>query len=97
MTGRQQPALDVVDSALAVAGYNGALASRYEGSAAGAAGKVRGKTGTLTGVSSLAGTVLTQDGRVLVYSFISNGGGATDAVRAALDDVAAALAGCGCR
>lgn len=98
VTAGKQPNLDVVDSALAVAGYSGTLAKRYEtGPAADAAGRVRGKTGTLTGVSSLAGTVLTNDGRVLVYSFISNGGGATETVRAALDKVASALAGCGCR
>lgn len=90
--------LDVVASALPVSGYNGTLAMRYEtGLAGGAAGRVRGKTGTLTGVSSLAGTVLTNDGRVLVYVFISNGSLNTLAVRAALDNIAATIAGCGCR
>ncbi|WP_158716470.1 D-alanyl-D-alanine carboxypeptidase/D-alanyl-D-alanine-endopeptidase [Blastococcus sp. Marseille-P5729] len=94
----QHPTLDVVDSALAVAGYSGTLSTRYEaGSATEGAGRVRGKTGTLTGVSSLAGTVLTSDGRILVFSFISNGGGDTTAVRAALDEIAATLAACGCR
>ncbi|WP_194291440.1 D-alanyl-D-alanine carboxypeptidase/D-alanyl-D-alanine endopeptidase [Cumulibacter manganitolerans] len=96
-TSGKQEHLDVVDSALAVAGYNGTLAARYDGASASGAGRVRGKTGTLTGVSSLAGTVLTADGRVLVYSFVSNGGGGTEAVRAALDKIAAAIAGCGCR
>lgn len=98
VTKGEQPRLDVVASALAVGGYSGTLATRYEtGTAAGAAGSVRGKTGTLTGVSSLAGTVLTADGRVLIYSFLSNGGGATDSVRAALDKITTAIAGCGCR
>lgn len=94
-----QPAqLDVLSSSLPVSGYNGTLAARFEtGPASGAAGRVRGKTGTLTGVSALAGTVLTNDGRVLVYSFISNGGGGTIAVRTALDKIAATIAGCGCR
>ena len=98
VAGDQPGALDVLASALAVSGYNGTLATRFEaGPSGGAAGRVRGKTGTLTGVSSLAGTVLTNDGRVLVYSFISNGGGATTTVRAALDEIAATIAGCGCR
>ena len=98
VTSGKLPNLDLVDSALAVGGYNGTLADRYEtGAAASAQGRVRGKTGTLTGVSSLAGTVLTVDGRVLVYALVSNGGGATDSVRAALDEITAAIAGCGCR
>lgn len=98
VTSGQHPRLDVVGSALAVAGYNGTLSTRYEaGAATEGAGQVRGKTGTLTGVSSLAGTVLTGEGRILVFSFISNGGGDTNSVRAALDEIAAALATCGCR
>lgn len=98
VAGGAHPRLDVLSSALAVSGYNGTLATRFEsGVAGGVAGRVRGKTGTLTGVSSLAGTVLTNDGRVLVYSFISNGGAATVPTRAALDEIAAAIAGCGCR
>lgn len=90
--------LDVVSSALPVSGYNGTLGARFEaGTAGGASGRVRAKTGTLTSVSSLTGTVLTNDGRVLVYAFLSNGGGATLSVRAALDEIASTIAGCGCR
>lgn len=90
--------LDVLASAMPVGGYSGTLGSRYEnGPAAEAAGSVRAKTGTLTGVSSLAGTVLTADGRVLMFALLSNGGGPTLDVRAALDEVAAAIAACGCR
>ncbi|GAB3293434.1 D-alanyl-D-alanine carboxypeptidase/D-alanyl-D-alanine-endopeptidase [Epidermidibacterium keratini] len=97
-TSGDAPKLDVVSSALAVSGYNGTLATRYEAgdAAAGAAGAVRGKTGTLSAVNSLAGTIVTADGRLLVFAFISNGGADLEATRAALDDVAAAVASCGC-
>lgn len=89
--------LDAVASGLPVSGYSGTLADRYDnGTTGGVAGRVRGKTGTLSGVASLSGTVVTNDGRLLVFSFLSNDGGAQDATRAALDLVAATIAGCGC-
>lgn len=92
------PLTDTVNSALAVAGYTGTLASRYQiGPAAAAAGDVRAKTGTLTAVSALAGTVVTKDGRLLIFAMLSNGGPDTNAARAALDAIAAILAGCGCQ
>ncbi|MFN2496261.1 MAG: D-alanyl-D-alanine carboxypeptidase/D-alanyl-D-alanine-endopeptidase, partial [Pseudonocardiaceae bacterium] len=81
---------------LPVAGGSGTLADRYGGSATGGRGWVRAKTGTLTGVNSLAGTVLSADGRVLVFALMSNGPDPT-AVRPRLDALAAALRSCGCR
>jgi D-alanyl-D-alanine carboxypeptidase/D-alanyl-D-alanine-endopeptidase (penicillin-binding protein 4) len=84
---------------LPVAGGSGTLAGRY-GDASSSQGKgwIRAKTGTLTGVNTLAGVVLDTDGRVLVFTLMSTGGGdVPDPVRAALDNVAAALRGCGCR
>jgi D-alanyl-D-alanine carboxypeptidase/D-alanyl-D-alanine-endopeptidase (penicillin-binding protein 4) len=83
-------------SGLPVAGYDGTLFDR--GDAGAAPGTVRAKTGTLLGVHALAGTVVTADGRLLAFAVVadeSNGGEA--AAESALDDVAAALAGCGCR
>lgn len=92
------PLTDTVNSALAIAGYNGTLATRFQaGPAAAAVGDVRAKTGTLTAVSALAGTVVTKDGRLLIFALLSNGGTNTTAARAALDEIAAVLAGCGCR
>jgi D-alanyl-D-alanine carboxypeptidase/D-alanyl-D-alanine-endopeptidase (penicillin-binding protein 4) len=82
-------------SGLPVAGYDGTLFDR--GDAGAAPGTVRAKTGTLLGVHALAGTVVTTDGRLLAFAVVADGSGNEAAAEAALDDVAAALAGCGCR
>jgi D-alanyl-D-alanine carboxypeptidase/D-alanyl-D-alanine-endopeptidase (penicillin-binding protein 4) len=86
-------------SGLPVAGFDGTLEDRFRraGETAGA-GVVRAKTGTLRGVSALAGVVRTQDGRLLSFAVSSDGvpDGATGAAQAALDRFAAALAACGC-
>jgi D-alanyl-D-alanine carboxypeptidase/D-alanyl-D-alanine-endopeptidase (penicillin-binding protein 4) len=83
---------------LPVAGGSGTLESRFPGGSPAAAGRgwVRAKTGTLSGVNSLAGVVLDADGKLLVFALMTSG---TDALpaRAALDVVAAALRGCGCK
>ncbi|MFC7622654.1 D-alanyl-D-alanine carboxypeptidase/D-alanyl-D-alanine-endopeptidase [Microlunatus sp. GCM10028923] len=55
-----------------------------------AAGNLRGKTGTLTGVSALSGYVTTKDGRKLVFSMISNN--QLSSVRAIEDAVGVTLA-----
>ncbi|RCW40184.1 D-alanyl-D-alanine carboxypeptidase/D-alanyl-D-alanine-endopeptidase (penicillin-binding protein 4) [Halopolyspora algeriensis] len=82
--------------ALPVAGSSGSLESRYQEEASNARGWVRAKTGTLSDVNSLAGTVVTRGGHLLVFAMISNGTPA-DVARPALDAVAAALRTCGCR
>ncbi len=82
-------------SGLPVAGYDGTLFDR--GDAGAAPGTVRAKTGTLLGVHALAGTVVTVDGRLLAFAVVADGSGSDAAAEAALDDVAAALAACGCR
>ncbi|MEU6149849.1 D-alanyl-D-alanine carboxypeptidase/D-alanyl-D-alanine-endopeptidase [Actinosynnema sp. NPDC047251] len=83
-------------TALPVAGGSGTLAGRYD--TAGAAGKgwVRAKTGTLTGVNSLAGVVVDVDGRLLVFAFMSLSPTDANTVRGGLDELASALRGCGC-
>ncbi|MCO1655224.1 D-alanyl-D-alanine carboxypeptidase/D-alanyl-D-alanine endopeptidase [Pseudonocardia humida] len=83
---------------LPVAGGFGTLDDRFTpgGPAAAGRGVVRAKTGTLTGVSSLAGVVTDSDGRLLVFALMSNGDSAS-VVRPKLDAIAAALSACGCR
>ena len=85
---------------LPVAGFDGTLAKRYRtGPGLPAAGVVRAKTGTLNGVSALAGLVRTADGRLLAFDLTADAVplGATRGAEAALDRLAAALASCGCR
>ncbi|MBW0010256.1 MAG: D-alanyl-D-alanine carboxypeptidase, partial [Pseudonocardiales bacterium] len=79
-----------------VAGGSGTLADRFHGPAGDAGrGWVRAKTGTLTGVNSLAGTVLDADGGMLVFALLSNGPNPV-AARPRLDALAAELRSCGC-
>jgi D-alanyl-D-alanine carboxypeptidase/D-alanyl-D-alanine-endopeptidase (penicillin-binding protein 4) len=100
LTGAADGSLDdssAVLSGLAVAGYDGTLADRGDDDPATAPGTVRAKTGTLLGVHALAGTVVTADGRLLVFALVADGAPADGAAAEdALDDVAAALAACGC-
>jgi len=80
---------------LPVAGWLGTLGDRM--TAAPAAGMVRAKTGSLPGVTSLAGTIQTLDGRLLAFAVMADetpqGQGGP---RAAIDAWAQRLAGCGC-
>lgn len=88
------PELRPVLTGLPVAGFTGTLTSRYTD---GAAGVVRAKTGTLTGVNTLAGTVVDQDGRLLAFAFLASETSSPMAAQSALDRTATALAACGCR
>jgi D-alanyl-D-alanine carboxypeptidase/D-alanyl-D-alanine-endopeptidase (penicillin-binding protein 4) len=85
-------------SGLPVAGGEGTLDDRYavDGRAAAGRGVVRAKTGSLTGVSSLAGVVTDTDGRLLVFALMSNGA-SPGTVRPLHDAMAAQLSRCGCR
>jgi D-alanyl-D-alanine carboxypeptidase/D-alanyl-D-alanine-endopeptidase (penicillin-binding protein 4) len=84
-------------SGLPVAGGDGTLTDRFgKGTSAAGRGVVRAKTGTLTGVSSLAGVVTDVDGRLLVFALMSNGVSPAT-VRPKLDTIAATLSRCGCR
>lgn len=89
------PELRPVLTGLPIAGFTGTLTTRYT-DATGAAGVVRAKTGTLTGINTLAGTVVDKDGQLLAFAFLaSNTTNALEA-QAALDHTATALAACGC-
>ncbi|QKW07286.1 D-alanyl-D-alanine carboxypeptidase/D-alanyl-D-alanine-endopeptidase [Streptomyces sp. NA04227] len=93
-----RPELRPVLTGLPVAGFSGTLTNRY-GAAAQRAGTgvVRAKTGTLTGVNTLAGTVVDRDGRLLVFAFMTAGSTAPGETQATMDAMASALARCGCR
>lgn len=95
--GPENPELRPLLTGLPVAAFNGSLGERFDvdGSAESGRGLVRAKTGTLTGVSSLAGTVTTKDGHVLAFAVITDR--LTAWAEPALDAVAAELATCGCR
>ncbi|UUU24076.1 D-alanyl-D-alanine carboxypeptidase/D-alanyl-D-alanine endopeptidase [Streptomyces sp. DSM 40750] len=90
------PELRSVLTGLPVAGFTGTLMSRYTTEAPGT-GVVRAKTGTLTGVNTLAGTVVDADGRLLSFAFLATETTNRDAAQNALDGAASALATCGCR
>jgi serine-type D-Ala-D-Ala carboxypeptidase/endopeptidase (penicillin-binding protein 4) len=94
----EHPELRPLLTGLPVAGLDGTLLDRFtdDGAVAGL-GAVRAKTGSLTGVTSLAGTVLTVDGRLLVFAVLADAVPATGPAREAVDSMAAVLAGCGCR
>lgn len=81
---------------LPIGGLTGTLADRFTGAQHDAAGRARAKTGTLTGANALAGSVVDDDGRLLVFVGMVAGVGTNDA-RAALDRFVAAIASCGCR
>jgi D-alanyl-D-alanine carboxypeptidase/D-alanyl-D-alanine-endopeptidase (penicillin-binding protein 4) len=87
---RSTPAGAAFDQSLAVAGRNGTLAGRMNGTAA--AGRCRAKTGTLPGVSSLSGYCSSRRGHTIAFSILMNGVNVSRA-RSRQDRMAIALAG----
>jgi D-alanyl-D-alanine carboxypeptidase/D-alanyl-D-alanine-endopeptidase (penicillin-binding protein 4) len=64
---------------------------------AAAAGVMRAKTGSLTGVTSLAGIISTAEGRLLTFAILADGMPyGQDRPRDAFDDFLLALTQCGC-
>ncbi|WP_149829225.1 D-alanyl-D-alanine carboxypeptidase/D-alanyl-D-alanine endopeptidase [Streptomyces tailanensis] len=90
------PELRPVLTGLPVAGFTGTLTTRYTPDATGT-GVVRAKTGTLTGVNTLAGTVVDAEGRLLSFAFLATETTDATAAQKALDTAASTLATCGCR
>ena len=93
-----QPGLRTLITGLPVAGFTGSLADRFASADAVALGDVRAKTGTLSGVSSLAGLGTGRDGTQMVFVLaVDKTGKALEVdVEAALDDLAADLVACLC-
>ncbi len=97
--GGQHQQLRPLLSGLSVAGWDGTLVEedRFTGAAGIAAGAVRAKTGSLTGVTGMAGLVTDADGRLLVFGFVADRAPAESTSRAAIDNLVAVLVRCGCR
>lgn len=102
----ERPELRAVLTGLPVAGATGSLALRFDTGAPVGQGVVRAKTGTLTGVHGLAGTLLDANGTPLAFVAIADrvtapggigSGGIEQAIaRQRIDELAAALAACTC-
>ncbi|GAA1798375.1 hypothetical protein GCM10009795_049830 [Nocardioides hankookensis] len=95
----EHPELRSVLTGLPVAAFSGSLSERFDGTAdASGRGSVRAKTGTLTGVSGLAGTVVDRTGTPMVFAVLADDIALLDTLdaRDALDDIASALAACRC-
>ncbi|CAN5853645.1 hypothetical protein BH20ACT6_BH20ACT6_24810 [soil metagenome] len=93
------PELRVITTGVPVAGFTGSLSSRFLGSSTTTGrGVVRAKTGTLLQVHALAGTVVTRDGTLLGFAALTDRVRLRDNIdaRQQIDEIAAALAGCGC-
>lgn len=94
----REPALRSVADSIAVAGVSGTVRDGFTGAAAAGRLRVRAKTGTLAGVSALAGTVSTPSAGELVFVFLTDTLPTTypNGPRSALELAAARLAQCGC-
>jgi D-alanyl-D-alanine carboxypeptidase/D-alanyl-D-alanine-endopeptidase (penicillin-binding protein 4) len=96
-TSPRHPELRPLIEGLPVAGFSGTLADRFDRtSERDAAGLVRAKTGTLTGVNALAGTLLDRSGRLLAFAFEVSKAPDPAVTVAALDQLVGRLARCGC-
>jgi D-alanyl-D-alanine carboxypeptidase/D-alanyl-D-alanine-endopeptidase (penicillin-binding protein 4) len=95
--GRDRTMLQSVFEGLPVAGFTGTLALRYlDRPTSAAAGVLRAKTGTLTGVNSLAGLVLDRGGRLLAFAFLASHARSPGVTVPRLDRLTTRLQGCGC-
>jgi D-alanyl-D-alanine carboxypeptidase/D-alanyl-D-alanine-endopeptidase (penicillin-binding protein 4) len=92
------PTLRGLVEGLPVAGFTGSLGYRFTQRSEAGLGRVRAKTGTLTGVHGLAGVVAGRDGSVMTFVAVADRVKVQHTLftRSRLDQIAAALAGCAC-
>ncbi|MEV7973540.1 D-alanyl-D-alanine carboxypeptidase/D-alanyl-D-alanine-endopeptidase [Cellulomonas sp. NPDC089187] len=91
------PELRSVATGMPIGGLTGTLSDRFTSGAG--TGVVRAKTGSLKGVTSLAGLVVDADGRMLLYVVMADqtGEGGQWGPRTAIDGFVGGLADCGCQ
>jgi D-alanyl-D-alanine carboxypeptidase/D-alanyl-D-alanine-endopeptidase (penicillin-binding protein 4) len=96
--GGGQPAVAGLFGGLPVAGWSGTLRTRFVTPAPNQVGRglVRAKTGSLSGVNTMAGALITKSGRLLVFAIMANGSGNAATARAGLDKIVATVVSCGC-
>lgn len=97
-SSEEHPELRPVLAGLPVAGFTGSLTSRMGRAPQAGLGRVRAKTGTLTNVTSLAGTATGLDGQTMVFVLMADRVRKQDALpaRIAMDSAAGALGACRC-
>lgn len=87
----EDPAGEEFIQDLALAGHEGTVASRMDGTAA--YGRCRTKTGTISGVSNLSGYCFNRSGRVMAFSVLMAGVGNLSLAHLDQDRIAGAVAG----
>lgn len=97
----QHPELRSLLTGMPVAGFTGSLTDRFDSGNQDALGRVRAKTGTLTGVHGLAGTATDLDGNTMVFVAVADrvprkNDLAQLKARVAVDELASRLGGCHC-
>jgi D-alanyl-D-alanine carboxypeptidase/D-alanyl-D-alanine-endopeptidase (penicillin-binding protein 4) len=91
---RSEGSLSLITEALAIAGVDGSLGSRFAGDNAVAHQRVQAKTGSIAGTRSLAGFVQSADGTDLVFAFFAHGDVGDDA-RTAIETAVSGIYSCG--
>lgn len=96
--GGTHPELGNIFNGLPVAGWSGTLETRFATPSDNetAQGIVRAKTGSLSGVNTLAGVLVTRERQILAFAIMAKGGANAVTARQALDKIAARLVDCGC-
>jgi D-alanyl-D-alanine carboxypeptidase/D-alanyl-D-alanine-endopeptidase (penicillin-binding protein 4) len=94
----RHPQLREVVTGLPVAGFTGSLTYRFDEAFPAARGRVRAKTGTLTGVHGLAGIATDLDGDQLAFVVVADRVRPSNELWAQnrLDEIAGALGACRC-
>lgn len=91
---RSQGALEFLRTSLPIAGVDGSLDNRFGGANASVQDRVHAKTGSISGVRSLAGYVFASDDTTLAFAFFALGD-VGDATRESLESLVSGVHACG--